>query len=65
MLKPHPACLSPESYAMNKLNLAGLLTYSLLIAFPSPPKRNSGLKNEQLKELTATGIVLEFHLLPF
>jgi hypothetical protein len=43
---------------MNNFDLAGLLTYTLFIAFPY---NYSGMKNEQIKVLTATGIVLEFH----
>jgi hypothetical protein len=50
--------LSPESFWMNNFVLAGLLTYTLFIAFPYI---YSGMKNEQIKVFTATGIVLEFH----
>ena len=50
--------LSPESFWMNNFVLAGLLTYTLFIAFPY---NYSGMKNEQIKVFTATGIVLEFH----
>jgi len=50
--------LSPESFWMNNFVLAGLLTYTLFIAFPYI---YSGMKNEQIQVFTATGIVLEFH----
>jgi len=50
--------LSPESFWMNNFVLAGLLTYTLFIAFPY---NYSGMKNEQIQVFTATGIVLEFH----
>ena len=53
--------VDPDSY---RENLAGLLAYSLFVAFPSNIE-NSGLKNKQLTELTATGIAPEFNGIPF
>lgn len=49
----------PKAYLMNSFLMAGLLTCSLFIAFPY--YKDSGVENEQLIELTATGIVLELH----
>jgi len=43
---------------MNNFVLAGLLTYTLFIAFPY---NYSGMKNEQIQVFTATGIVLDSH----
>jgi len=43
-------------------DLAGLLAYSVVEAFPS---RDSGMKIHNFKELTATGIASDFDWLPF
>ena len=47
--------------------MAGLLTYSTISAFPSRLRRDSGGVETILfdEELTATGIVRDFHLVPF
>lgn len=56
----HPSIFKPFTRKLNIVSmLAGLLTYSLFTAFPS--FGDSGMENEQVTELTATGIVPEFH----
>jgi hypothetical protein len=45
------------------MNQAGLLACSLFAAFPS--LLNSGLKNKQYLELTATGIAPDLNGIPF
>jgi hypothetical protein len=54
-----PQAFRPKAYLMNSFVMAGLLTCSLFMAFPY--YTDSGVENEQLIELTATGIVLELH----
>lgn len=43
---------------------AGLLAYSLLMAFPYRLQRDSGMQHQQFTELTATGIAPDLHRLP-
>ena len=54
----HLKAFLPKAFGWLIFVLAGLLTYTLFIAFPYI---YSGMKNEQIKVFTATGIVLEFH----
>lgn len=51
--------------ATKLLYLAGLLTCSGFNRLPAPNHRNSGTMDKPLTELTATGIVLDFHQIPF
>ncbi len=62
----HPFFFAFFPKATNQLEMAGLLTYSLFIAFP-PGIPGSGIAviNKPLKELTAAGTVQDSHLIPF
>ncbi len=61
-----PWSLSPESYKNNHGIPAGLLTCSGFVRLPILCEKEQWL-NEQTfnQELTATGIVLAFHQIPF
>jgi replication initiation and membrane attachment protein DnaB len=54
----HPKALN-DCYT----DVAGLLAYSLFVAFPL--FLNSGFKNKQFTEFTATGIAPDFNRIPF